>query len=277
LVERPQAVRADARAGGASSARWAATAPAEPASERRASSAADDGGALKSRKAFAMLYDHYGADPNPVRDKRVKLPDERKQDLIVPLAVHVEAVADVLPRQYLVPYLVIDWTGLRLSALEEARVRELDEHRQAFLACASVAKNEKPIWLALHDVLFAATVAGLPPREDRDLDAQLFPGFVGANLRTAITRACRPAHRTSHGTACASGAGRCSPSRATRWPRSPSGSATPRSSPPSTTCSPSATTPRWTTRPCSTAEREGAGRPGVAVCVRLVCHRCAIA
>ena len=32
-------------------------------------------------------------EPNPVRDKRVKLPHERKRDLIVPLAAHVEAVA----------------------------------------------------------------------------------------------------------------------------------------------------------------------------------------
>jgi hypothetical protein len=32
---------------------------------------------------------------------------------------------------------------------------------------------------------------GAAPREDRDLDAGLFPGFVGANLRTSITRACK--------------------------------------------------------------------------------------
>jgi integrase len=155
----------------------------------------------KSREAFSMLYDHHGLDPNPVRDKRVK-PHERKRDLIVPLAVHVEAVAAVLPRQHLLPFLVIDWTGLRLGALEEAKVRDLDERRQAFLARASVAKNEKPVWLALHDVLFEAVLAQVPPREDRDLDGGLFPGFVGANLRTSITRACKATgtpHFSPHG------------------------------------------------------------------------------
>jgi integrase len=156
----------------------------------------------KTREAFSMLYDRFEIDPNPVRDKRVKLPHERKRDLIVPLAGHVEAVAMVLPRQHLLPYLVIDWTGLRLGALEEAKVRDLDERRQAFLARASVAKNEKPVWLALHDVLYEAVLAGLPPREDRDLDAGLFPGFVGANLRTSITRACKATgtpHFSPHG------------------------------------------------------------------------------
>jgi hypothetical protein len=45
--------------------------------------------------------------------------------------------------------------------------------------------------LELPDDLFAALVATLPPREDRDLEAPLFDGLTDARLRTAITRACR--------------------------------------------------------------------------------------
>lgn len=116
--------------------RWARVFAELAASYRR-------GTLKKSREAFSMIYDHHGIDPNPVRDKRVKLPHERKRDLIVQLAGHVETVAAVLPRQHLLPYLVIDWTGLRLGALEEAKVRDLDERRQAFLARASVTKNKK--------------------------------------------------------------------------------------------------------------------------------------
>jgi integrase len=145
----------------------------------------------KSKEAFAMVYDHLGVDPNPVRDKRVKLPHEATSDMVVPLASHVEAVAGVLTADDLLPYLVIDWTGLRLGAIEGAKVGDLDEHRQAFLARASISKNKKPVWVALHDVLYKAILARLPAREDRDLDAPLFPGFKGANLRTAIGRACR--------------------------------------------------------------------------------------
>ena len=145
----------------------------------------------KSKEAFAMVYDHHGVDPNPLRDKRVKLPHARPVDVVVPIATHVEAVANVLPEQHLLPYLLIDWTGLRLGAVEGARIADLDEHRQAILARASIAKNRRPIWVGLHDVLFEAIVRRLPAREDRDLDARLFPDFKGANLRTAITRACR--------------------------------------------------------------------------------------
>jgi integrase len=156
----------------------------------------------KSKEAFSMLYDHFGVDPNPVRDPRVKLPYADERDLIVPLAPHVEAVAAVLAPEHLLPYLVIDWTGLRLSALERARVRDLDEHRRAVLARRSIAKNKKPVWNELHDVLLQATLDRLPPREDRDLDAPLYPGFKGDNLRTAITRACRltgTPHFSPHG------------------------------------------------------------------------------
>jgi integrase len=177
------------------SKRWARVFAEMAASYRR-------GTLKKSREAFAMIYDHHKIEPNPLRDKTVKLPRERKRDLIVPLAPHVESVAAVLAYDHLLPYLVIDWTGLRIGALEEATVRDLDEHRQAFLARASIAKNEKPIWIALHDILFAATLAQLPPREDRDLDAQLFSGFKGDNLRTAISRACRltgTPHFSPHG------------------------------------------------------------------------------
>jgi integrase len=145
----------------------------------------------KSKEAFAMVYDHLAFDPNPLRDPRVKLPHARPADMVVPIAAHVEAVANALPAQHLLPYLLIDWTGLRIGAVEGAKVGDLDEHRQALLARASIAKNRKPIWVGLHDVLFEAIVERLPAHKDRDLDALLFPDFKGSALRTAINRACR--------------------------------------------------------------------------------------
>src|SRR5262249_3974373 len=145
----------------------------------------------KSKEAFSMVYDHFGVDPNPVRDTRVKLPHAAERDLIVPLAVHVEAGAEILDATHLPPCPLTASHGLRRRAPENAKVRDLDEHRCAVLARRSVAKNKKPVWVEMHEVLFNATVARLPPHEDRDLDGPLFCGFRGDNLRTAITRACR--------------------------------------------------------------------------------------
>jgi integrase len=63
-------------------------------------------------------------------------------------------------------------------------------------------KNERYRYLDLPADLFTALVASLPPREDRNPQAPMFPGLTDANLRTAITRACKAAgvpHFSPHG------------------------------------------------------------------------------
>ena len=156
----------------------------------------------KSTGALAQLLDDHEIDPNPARDKRVKLPRERKAHVPPPLAEHVERVAEILPRHHVVPFLVIDECGPRVSELETAQVGDLDEHRRAIRVRWTVEKNDRYRHLELPDDLFAAIVEGLPQREDRDLSAALFPGLDEAALRTAITRACKATgtpHFSPHG------------------------------------------------------------------------------
>lgn len=145
----------------------------------------------KSRDALAMVLDHHGIDPNPARDKRVRLPREAARDLVPPLAEHVETVAELLPRKHLLAFLMLDATGCRLGEITAARIGDLDERRQAFLVRPSVAKNSRPRWAELPDDLYAALLASLPPREDRDPEAPLLGGFDPNALRTSITRTCR--------------------------------------------------------------------------------------
>jgi integrase len=82
------------------------------------------------------------------------------------------------------------------------RWANLDEHRRAIRIRWTVEKNDRYRHLDLPDDLFAAIVQTLPPREDRDLDAALFPRLDEAALRTAITRACKATgtpHFSPHG------------------------------------------------------------------------------
>jgi integrase len=156
----------------------------------------------KTTGTLAQLLDDHKIDPNPVRDKRVKLPRERRAHVPPPLAEHVERVAETLPRHYVVPFLVIDECGPRVSELETAEVGDLDEHRCAIRVRWTVEKNERYRHLELPDDLFAAIVATLPAREDRELAAPLFPELDEAALRTAITRACKATgtpHFSPHG------------------------------------------------------------------------------
>jgi hypothetical protein len=108
----------------------------------------------KSRDALAMLLDFYAVDPNPARDKRVKLPKERKAHVPPPLAEQVERVVEALPRQYVLPLLVIDECGPRVRELETAQVGDLDEHRRAIRVRWTVEKNDRYRHLELPDDLF---------------------------------------------------------------------------------------------------------------------------
>jgi integrase len=156
----------------------------------------------KSKDFLACVLDHFGIDPNPVRDRRVKLPRERKAHVPPPLAEHIERVAEYLPRHHVVPFLLLDETGCRINELVTAQVGDLDEHRRAIRVRPQVEKNERYRWLALPDDLFDAVIASLPPRGDRDLEAPLFPDLNDAAMRTAITKACKATgtpHFSPHG------------------------------------------------------------------------------
>jgi integrase len=78
-----------------------------------------------------------------------------------------------------------------VSELATAQVGDLDEHRKAIRVRWTVEKNDRYRHLELPDDLFDALVATLPPREDRNLEAPLFPDLTDARLRTAISKACK--------------------------------------------------------------------------------------
>jgi len=132
----------------------------------------------------------------------VKLPRERKAHVPPPLAEHVERVAERMPRHHVLPLLIIDECGPRVNELATAQVGDLDEHRKAIRVRWTVEKNDRYRHLQLPDDLFDAVLAALPPREDRELEAPLFPDLNDAALRTAITKACKATgtpHFSPHG------------------------------------------------------------------------------
>jgi len=103
----------------------------------------------------------------------------------------VETVLGLVARRYVLPLLILDECGPRVSELENALVSDLDEDRQAIRIRPDAEKNQRYRYLLLPDDLFAALLATLPPREDRAPDAPLWPGVTDANLRMAIARACK--------------------------------------------------------------------------------------
>jgi integrase len=144
-------------------------------------------------KYLAAVLDECGIDPNPARDKRIRLPHEESEELEPPTSAHVEAVYRLLAPAYRLPLLWLDWSGARLASVAALRVGDYDEPARRVRLRAATTKTRKALWVELPNVLAEAIEATLPPREDRDLHAPLFPGVGADRLRTAIARACKAA------------------------------------------------------------------------------------
>jgi integrase len=146
----------------------------------------------KSIKYLAAVLDYEGVTPNPCRDKqRIRLPHEEHEEINPPTAQHVETVFRTLAPAYRLPLLWLDWSGARVASVELVRVGDYDEPQRRIRLRASTTKTRQALWVELPDPLADAIEATLPPREDRDPDAPLFPGVTADRLRTAIGRACR--------------------------------------------------------------------------------------
>jgi integrase len=147
----------------------------------------------KSVKYLAAVLDEHGLEENPARSKRIRLPHEEPVEIEPPTSEHVEAVAQLLPSSYRLPFLWLDWSGARVASIESLRVGDYDEQARRVRLRASTTKTRAALWVELPDVLAEAIEAKLSPREDRDAEAPLFPGVGADRLRTAIARACRAA------------------------------------------------------------------------------------
>jgi integrase len=144
----------------------------------------------KTVATLAMVFDFDGIAPNPARDRAVRLPREDKVEVNPPTATHVLAVHALLPKAYRLALLVLDATGMRVGELEALNWGDVDELAVRWRVTAAAAKTRRARWVPVHSSVFDA-VRDLVPREDRNLDAQVFADFGADKFRTALTRACK--------------------------------------------------------------------------------------
>lgn len=146
----------------------------------------------KTISTLAQVLDFTGRDPNPARDKRVRLPQEDKEEVNPPSAAHVVGAHRFLPSYYQLPLFVLDATGMRVTELEELTWGDVDEPEHRWRVSKRAAKTNRARWVPVPEELFRC-VCEVIPREDRDLSGQLLAGFGADRFRTAITRACKAA------------------------------------------------------------------------------------
>lgn len=138
-------------------------------------------------QAFEQLLDYVGADPNPARDKRIRLPKIKHAPPTVPTADHTTVILQRIAAKYVLPTATIEQTAMRVESVETlawgvvdvrgSRVR-LDEKG------GKIRWADVPRWLMRQ---YEQTCAV----EDRLADRRLFPGITTQGLRGAMATACR--------------------------------------------------------------------------------------
>jgi integrase len=145
----------------------------------------------KSVTALAMVFDFAGVEPNPARDRKVKLPREEPEEPNPPGAVDVEAVFRRIPAKHRLALLWLDWSGARVSSIDQVLVGDYDESRRRVRLRAATTKTRRALWIELHPALAEALEATLPHRRFRDPEARLFADSGADALRTSIAKACK--------------------------------------------------------------------------------------
>jgi integrase len=147
----------------------------------------------KTLGAAAMTLDHAGAQPNPARDKAIKLPREEPAEVNPPSAADVETVYRLIAEQHRLALLWLDWSGARVSSVDLTLVGDYDQARRRLRLRAATTKTRRALWVELHPELADRIEASLPHPMFRDPEARLFAGTNADALRTAIATACRKA------------------------------------------------------------------------------------
>jgi integrase len=148
----------------------------------------------KTLTALAQVLDYAGVKDNPARDRvHVRLPRQEREEPTPPTADQIDAVLSLMPHRYALAVLVLDATGMRVGELEEKGLccGDIDEPNTRWRIRRALEKGRRGRWVSVPPDLFAAVVAMLPPREDRDPERPVFQGVTQEKLRTAIARACK--------------------------------------------------------------------------------------
>lgn len=148
------------------------------------------GTVAKALGALRMVLDHEDVQPNPARDRRVRLPRQEREEIEPPSSAHVERILAACAPRHRLALIVLEATGMRVGELESLRWGDLDLDQERWRIARQHEKGRRGRWVPVPPDIFAA-VCSLRAREDRDPDARVFPDAAPARLRTEMARACR--------------------------------------------------------------------------------------
>lgn len=138
-------------------------------------------------QGFEQLLDYVGAEPNPARDKRIRLPKLKRTPPTVPTSTHTETMLRRIAAKYVLPTVLIEQTAMRVESIETLTWGVVD------VAGCRVRLDEKGGKIRWSDIpqWLMRQLEQTCPLEDRLPDRRLFPRITTQGLRGAMATACR--------------------------------------------------------------------------------------
>jgi integrase len=138
-----------------------------------------------------LVLEFAGLDPNPARDRRVKLPRIVRAETKPPTDREVLALLELVPLRLVLALIVLEQTAMRVGELVTLPWGDVDVVGDRFRLSRERVKTRHPRWVQLPGWLMNIVAASCPP-EDRTETRHVFQ-TTEATLRQAMARACRAA------------------------------------------------------------------------------------
>jgi integrase len=136
-----------------------------------------------------LLLDFTGTEPNPARDRRVRLPRIEQAVVEPPTAEQVEAILERVGDRWCLPLRTLEQSGMRVGELSQLEWRDVDVAGSRF-RIRHGKTNAARRWVALPPWLMVEIQATCP-LEDRTAERRVFPRFSVDGAEKAMTSACK--------------------------------------------------------------------------------------
>jgi integrase len=138
-----------------------------------------------------QVLDFAGVEPNPARDRRVRLPKIETPVVEPPSAEQVVAIIAHSPRRWRLALRVLEQTGMRVGELRELEWRDVDLAESRFRIRNGKTATARR-WVAVPEAIMAAIAKTCPP-DDRTPERRVFVGFSPDVAKNVMARACKAA------------------------------------------------------------------------------------
>jgi integrase len=138
-----------------------------------------------------LILDFAGIEPNPARDRNVRLPRIETAVVEPPSGEQVDAIIASVPPRWRLALRTLEQTGMRVGEVHGLEWRDVDIAESRFRVRQGKTASARR-WADVPGWLMDEVVATCPP-DDRTAERRVFPGFTPDVAKNIMARACKAA------------------------------------------------------------------------------------